>query len=124
MVGRRALAVAATAFMAHPALAATNGCTYSSMGTTYNLESMTVGASSTYTVKDVRDTNTIYYFNVCGQVQPPVTTPAGQCATGGRTAGASPAAAWQVETLNNPDTCYRLGNATAGWTFSPFGVWA
>lgn len=94
------------------------------MGTTYDLSSMTVNAAvSSYDVKDMRDPNTQYYFNVCGGVAPPPTTPANQCQTAGRAGNAFPAPAWQVTSNSGrPDDCYRLGssNVSLGWNFTLF----
>jgi hypothetical protein len=92
--------------------AQTTQCTWTSMGTTYDLSSMIVGSSSSYRVSDIRDPSTQYYFNVCGSVAPPSTT---QC----KTAWAAPA--WQVE--SSPAACYRLGsfNSSLGWNFTLFG---
>lgn len=91
--------------------AQTTQCTWSTMGTTYDLSSMMVGSSSSYRVSDIRNPSTQYYFNVCGSVAPPSTT---QC----KTAWAAPA--WQVE--SSPATCYRLGsfNGSLGWNFTLF----
>lgn len=103
-----------------------NSCNWKTMGTTYDLSSMTVNAAvSSYDVKDMRDPNTQYYFNVCGGVAPPPTTPANQCQTSGRTGNAFAAPAWQVTSNSGrPDDCYRLGssNVSLGWNFTLFGA--
>lgn len=94
------------------------------MGSTYDLSALTVnGQTSTYSVTDIRDSDTKYFFNVCGDVQPPSVTPANACMTNRRTGNNASAAAWQVENFGNtrPDDCYRLGGpAASGWNFSVY----
>jgi hypothetical protein len=95
----------------------TTSCSWSSpQATSFDLSALKT--TSGYTVTDVRDATTQYWFNVCGDIAAPNVA---QCGTNGRPT--SPATAWQMQNSFTPPTCYRLGNSSsAGWTFSLIGA--
>jgi hypothetical protein len=98
----------------------TTSCVWNSpYATSFDLSALRT--TTGYTVTDVRIPTTQYWFNVCGNVNPPDVS----CSTG-RPINANPATAWQMENVNNlpaVPNCYRLGNSsTAGWAFSLIGA--
>ena len=94
-------------------------------GTTFDLSSMTLASPMVYKVADVRNSNTVYYFNIGANVNPPQAGPPptrSRC-TDGRAPGYPGSGCWQIENANDlsGDTqqCYSLsGPASAGWNMS------